>query len=100
MTDHYVMATRATHQLGDLSRDVPDLACIYGEDGDDWIGAWVTGMGFTNVRFPRAACRELTAEERQRYARLYVETAGRVTPIGVAADEETTDDHGRRDFRA
>jgi len=63
MPDRYLMATTATHVLGDISRDEPHLALIYGEDGDDWIGEWVTGIGYINVRFPKATTRELTAEE-------------------------------------
>lgn len=67
MNDRYVMATVAMHKVGDISRDEPHLAVIYGEDGDDWIGEWVTGMGFINVRFPMATTRELTDDERARY---------------------------------
>lgn len=67
MTGRYMMATTAHHQLGDISRDKPDLAWIASEDGDDYTGAWVTGFGHVNVRFPKATTRELTAEERAYY---------------------------------
>lgn len=63
----YVMATAAHHKLGDISRDEPDLAIIDREDGDDYVGQWVTGAGYIEVRFPKATTRELTEAERDRY---------------------------------
>jgi len=50
----FMMATKATHKLGDLSRDVPDLCAIWEESGNNYIGNWVTGFGFFNVKFPRS----------------------------------------------
>src|SRR5262245_33776144 len=41
----YMMATKAIHQLGDISRDKPDICQIFGEDADNYIGNWVTGFG-------------------------------------------------------
>ena len=79
MTDRCVMATTAVHKLGDISRDRPDLAWITGEDGDDWIGAWVEGYGFANVRFPKAATRELTEVEKAHYR-------GKLLGVGSAAN--------------
>jgi hypothetical protein len=67
MPDRHMMATTATHVLGDLSRDEPSLALITGEEGGDWIGEWVTGVGYINVRFPKATTRELTDDERAEY---------------------------------
>jgi hypothetical protein len=67
VADRYMMATKAIHKLGDISRDEPDLCIVSDEDGDDWIGQWVTGYGYINVRFPKATTRELTAAERERY---------------------------------
>ena len=61
--DRHMMATKAMHKLGDISRDEPDLCRIYAEDGDDWIGSWVTGFGFFDVHFPKATTRPLTPEE-------------------------------------
>lgn len=86
-TDRFMMATAAHHAFGDISRDEPDLAVIYGEDEDAYLGQWVTGFGFLNVRFPKATTRELTGEERQRYASGFVELNGFIAPIGVAADQ-------------
>lgn len=63
----YVMATTATHKLGDLSREEPDLALVYDETARDWIGRWVEGFGFFDVRFPKVTSRELTAAEIAQY---------------------------------
>lgn len=65
----YMMATTATHKLGDISSDEPDLCSIYDEDENDYIGAWVTGYGFFDVHFPKATTRELTPEEREKYSK-------------------------------
>lgn len=67
MTVRYMIATRALHKLGDISRDEPDLCWIDGEDDEAYIGAWVTGFGYVNVRFPKATTRELTDAEREHY---------------------------------
>lgn len=74
----YMIATVAHHKLGDISRDQPDIAYIDGEDGDDYIGQWVAGFAFTNVRFPKATTRELTAEDRERYDGRELEMSGYV----------------------
>jgi hypothetical protein len=71
VADHYMMATRAMHKLGDISRDDPDLCIVDGEDGDDYIGVWVTGAGYIDVRFPKATTRELTEAERDHYRGRY-----------------------------
>lgn len=63
----YMMATKAMHQLGDISRDEPDICRIDREDGDNYIGAWVEGFGFFDVRFPKVTTRELTAAEFEHY---------------------------------
>ncbi|WP_024516977.1 hypothetical protein [Bradyrhizobium sp. Tv2a-2] len=63
----YMMATTAIHLLGDISSDTPDICHIEREEGDDYIGAWVTGFGFINVRFPKATTRDLTPEEVEKY---------------------------------
>jgi hypothetical protein len=75
-----MMATTAIHKLGDISRDEPDLAYITGEDGDDWIGNWVTGYGYIHVRFPKSSTRELTAAERGLYDEKTLTLAGE--PVG------------------
>lgn len=68
----HMMATAAIHQFGDISRPEPDLCLIERQEGDDYIGAWVTGFGFFNVRFPVATTRRLTAEEIERYSACHI----------------------------
>lgn len=63
----YMMATTAIHKQGDISSDTPDLCDIYAEEGDDYIGQWVTGFGLFDVRFPKNTTRELTREEKTRF---------------------------------
>jgi hypothetical protein len=78
-----MMATRAIHVLGDISRDEPSLAIIYGEVTEGWIGEWATGLGMVNVLFPKASTRELTTDERTLYAGKFIDTAGMVRPIVI-----------------
>jgi len=49
----YRMATKALHLTGDISRDNPELCIIFGEDGDNYIGNWVEGLGFVKVKFQK-----------------------------------------------
>lgn len=56
-------ATTAIHKLGDISRDEGDHCHIFGEDGDNYVGNWITGYGFIEVRFPKSTTRDLTPEE-------------------------------------
>ncbi|GIF08693.1 hypothetical protein Asi03nite_62310 [Actinoplanes siamensis] len=73
------MATHAFHQLaGDISRDEHHLALITDEDDDDFIGSWVEGAGFINVRFPKGTTRELATDEVERFN-------GRVVQAGAGA---------------
>ena len=68
----YMIATTAIHQLGDISRDEPDICAIYSETETDYIGNWVTGFGFVDVRFPKATTRELTEAEKNSYREMRV----------------------------
>lgn len=70
-----MMATEAIHKLGDISRDAVDLCHVYAEDGSDWIGEWVFGFGFFDVRFPKATTRDLTPEEIETYQGKYIQLA-------------------------
>lgn len=63
----YMMATTAIHKLGDISRETPDLCIISSEEGDDYIGNWVTGFGFAHVKFPKSSTRDLTEAEVEKY---------------------------------
>jgi len=58
------MGTVAHHMLGDISREKFDYFWIDSEDDESYYGAWVTGFGFINVRFPKDTTRELTEDER------------------------------------
>lgn len=72
----YMMGTSAFaggDGLLDISRDKPDLCHIEREVGDNYIGAWQTGYGFVEVRFPKATTRNLTRREIAHYARLKVD---------------------------
>lgn len=62
-----IMATKAIHGLGDISRSTPNLAAIHDETEDCYIGNFVEGAGFCDVRFSKSVCRELTEEEVARY---------------------------------
>lgn len=68
--DRYMMATRAVHKLGDLTRDEPDLAIVYPdqETDTDYVGEWATGYGYVMVRFPKETTRPLTEAEHTRFA--------------------------------
>lgn len=63
----YMMATKAIHQLGDISRKKPDLCVVHSEDGNNYIGNWVTGLGYINVKFPKKTTRELTDKEKDKW---------------------------------
>ena len=88
----YMMATTATHKLGDISRDAPDLMEVDEETDTEYVGRWVTGFGFFNVHFPKSSTRELTAAELDKnqridkYQRIHVTLAG--TDIGPAIPED------------
>lgn len=68
-----MMATKAIHLLGDISREKPDLCNIYGENEKNWVGAWVTGFGFIDVEFPKETTRVLTTEEITKYNSMYIQ---------------------------
>ena len=63
----YMMATTAIHKLGDISSDTEDICHIHGEDENNYIGNWVTSIGFINVKFPKESTRDLTQEEKDYY---------------------------------
>ena len=71
--DKYMMATKAFHQLGDISRDEPDLCYVRREREKDYIGSWVTGFGFIEVKFPKETTRELTEKEIEKYNSTYIQ---------------------------
>ena len=65
--DKYMMATKAYHKMGDISRNEPDICHVHLERKDDYVGSWVTGFGFIEVKFPKDTTRELTPEEIKKY---------------------------------
>lgn len=65
MSNRIMFATKAMHLLGDISRDTPNYALVTGEDGDNYIGNWMEGFGFANVRFPKSTTRALTEDEQK-----------------------------------
>lgn len=62
-----MMATRALHKAGDISRDAPDLCVCFGKRRGYYIGNWVTGLGFVDVKFPISTTRHLTRADKKRY---------------------------------
>lgn len=81
--DRFMMATTAHHALGDISRDEPSLVVITGQIGDQWIGEWVTGVGYINVRFPKATTRELTTAEHVQYNGRWVQAGSGMWQINL-----------------
>ena len=67
MGTRYMIATKALHMMGDISSDVGDLCVIHREEETDYIGEWVTGFGFMEVRFPKETTRELTEDEKEKW---------------------------------
>ena len=63
----YMMATKAYHKLGEMSSETPDLCQVHSEDSKNYIGAWETGFGFFDVKFPKETTRELTEKEKEEY---------------------------------
>jgi hypothetical protein len=72
----YMMATKAMHMLGDISRETPDLCFIEKEEGENYVGSWVEGHGFFNVKFPKETTRELTEEEKDKYNGMQIQIGG------------------------
>ena len=85
-----MMATTAIHQLGNISRDEPDLCYIFSEDAENYIGNWATGFGFCDVKFSKATTRELTAEETARYQKMRLVLGGVDMGPAVSVDVEVT----------
>jgi hypothetical protein len=63
----YMIGTTALHKLGDISRPDGDLCLIHARAGQDYIGNWVTGFGFVEVRFPVETTRRLTPTEKSQW---------------------------------
>ena len=81
----YMMATKATHLLGNISSDEPDLCRIYREEDDDYIGKWVIGHAFVGIHFPKTTTRELTPKEVKKFNTIHIQM-GRNPPIKLKVD--------------
>lgn len=76
----YMIATKADHLMGDLSRDFQELStenlCLVDREMDGfYLGSWVTGFGFFDVKFPKETTRELTKEEVEQFNKQYIQLA-------------------------
>lgn len=67
MTSQYLVATKAYHLTGDISRETPDLCVVFAEDEEFYYGNWVTGLGFIGVAFPKETTREPSDKEKRRW---------------------------------
>lgn len=83
----YMMATKAYHKLGDISRDTPDLVFVDSSDADNYIGHWVFGFGFVGVKFPKETTRNLTPEEIEKYNNSYMSIGGVAHPLNVTPSD-------------
>lgn len=81
MKNRYMMATTAIHKLGDISRRIPDLCVIHGENEENYIGNWLEGFGFVDVEFPKKSTRELTEEEKNKYNGMVIAIGNSVQQI-------------------
>lgn len=68
----FLMATKAFHLLGDISREEPELCSVNAQTDEYWVGSWVEGYGFFNVLFPRDTTRELTLDEIEKFNNSYI----------------------------
>jgi uncharacterized cupin superfamily protein len=64
MTSKLVTATKALHKIGDISSEEPDLAQVNKREGNFYVGSWVCGVGFFDVKFPIETTRPCTEEEK------------------------------------
>ena len=53
----------AQHKLGPIGREKDNFIVVYGETDDFYIGEFVTGYGFFDVKFRKVDCRDLTQED-------------------------------------
>lgn len=82
----YMVATKAIHKFGDISREEPDLCIIHSEDAENYIGNWVTRFGFFDVKFPKSTTRELTDDEKERWHGQQISIGG--SPVGAVYTKE------------
>lgn len=70
-TNRVMQGTTAIHLLGDISRPKGDW-CVVGRKSVDgnYVGNWITGFGFAEVKFPITTTRTLTQAERYKLSKL------------------------------
>ena len=59
----YLAATKAYHQMGEISREQEDVAIVSQKNDDFYCGRWAEGFGFVQVKFPVETSRVITKEE-------------------------------------
>lgn len=74
----YMIATKAIHKLGDISREFEHLSTenlcqVCKENDEEYIGSWITGFGFFDVAFSKETTRELTEEEIEYFNKQYIQ---------------------------
>jgi hypothetical protein len=78
----YMMATKCYYHGDDtpLILEEPELCVVFEENDENYIGNWVEGFGFINLRFPRETTRPLTSSEKEHYhnRHMYINS----TPVG------------------
>ncbi len=79
----FMMATKASHTMGDISRDSPSLCIVYGEEDEHWVGRFLTGFGFCDIRFPKKTTREPTKQEKEIWNGEAFGVGGRVLNVVV-----------------
>lgn len=89
----FMIATAATHKLGDLSREysevlenrMENLCIVSSEDSENYIGNWVLGFGFIGVKFPKSSTRSLTEDEVKFFNNKKVQVGSQI-PVSLKVD--------------
>lgn len=66
----------AIHILGDIGRDADDFIIVKSETEDHFIGNFVEGFGFMDVRFRKDDCRPLTPGEIEKLNNSQIQLGG------------------------
>ena len=78
------MATIASHQMGDLTRRPADICTVFKKTKDNYIGNWVTGFGFVEVKFPIGSTRNLTKKEIAKYDGMPMSMGDQVSFLNIS----------------
>lgn len=64
----YMMATKAWSKGNlNISKSTPSLCFVDREDEDNYIGNWLEGAAWIDVKFPKKTTRKLTKEEKDKH---------------------------------